>query len=370
MNYLLLNHIKVQNANAIAGFTWGFPAVTHFLGFSHNLQRKLSQNNKLTGISLGGCGVISHDQETHTFGKFDKSFTQHRYQPYLHDSNKKSSSPPIIEEGKMNMKISLLIEVNGNVGNLTNDFTNFIQRCCFTQKLAGGTILEICEIAVQSDPKLIKRKLLPGFALMDRSDYLDNHLQSLRENDPEAEQIKAWLDFSALKQAARPNHELISSHLSKQTEALQQLWESHLQLKPYSSASIPAKIKEHFSSLVNDKVNKKLLTQWQHYVEPTEKTPAGWEYLPKPFSGFLVPIMTGYKAISQVYENNEVGNTRDSETPVCFVESAHSVGEWLAPHRITDLEDTLWHYHHEEHWYLCKQNRSTEEDLTEEAPDL
>ncbi|WP_205619382.1 type I-F CRISPR-associated protein Csy2 [Salinivibrio socompensis] len=29
--YLLLKHIEVQNANAIAGLTYGFPAITHFL---------------------------------------------------------------------------------------------------------------------------------------------------------------------------------------------------------------------------------------------------------------------------------------------------------------------------------------------------
>jgi CRISPR-associated protein Csy2 len=33
--YILIERIKVQNANAIAGFTWGFPAITHFLGFVH-----------------------------------------------------------------------------------------------------------------------------------------------------------------------------------------------------------------------------------------------------------------------------------------------------------------------------------------------
>ena len=49
--YILLNRIKVQNANAIAGFTWGFPAITHFLGFSHNLSRKLL-NSDFDNLSI------------------------------------------------------------------------------------------------------------------------------------------------------------------------------------------------------------------------------------------------------------------------------------------------------------------------------
>ena len=31
--YIILERIKVENANCIAGFTYGFPAITAFLGF-------------------------------------------------------------------------------------------------------------------------------------------------------------------------------------------------------------------------------------------------------------------------------------------------------------------------------------------------
>ena len=74
--------------------------------------------------------------------------------------------------------------------------------------------------------------------------------------------------------------------------------------------------------------------------------------------------MTGYKAISQVYEQNPdndmaVPGARDNETDVCFVESVHSIGEWQSVHRIKSTEalaNSLWHYApYEEHWYLCKQ---------------
>ncbi|MBL4708353.1 MAG: hypothetical protein JKY48_07955, partial [Flavobacteriales bacterium] len=59
--YILINRIKVQGANAISGFTWGFPAITHFLGFSHNLSRKLSAAERFNDISLSGCAVIAHN---------------------------------------------------------------------------------------------------------------------------------------------------------------------------------------------------------------------------------------------------------------------------------------------------------------------
>ncbi|HHH1607741.1 TPA: type I-F CRISPR-associated protein Csy2, partial [Yersinia enterocolitica] len=38
MSYLIvLRHVQVENANAISGLTYGFPAMTHFLGYTHAL---------------------------------------------------------------------------------------------------------------------------------------------------------------------------------------------------------------------------------------------------------------------------------------------------------------------------------------------
>ena len=111
-----------------------------------------------------------------------------------------------------------------------------------------------------------------------------------------------------------------------------------------------------------NKAYKKLFEQWQDYCHPTEKTDAVWEYIDKPESGFLVPLMVGYKAISKVYLNEEVANTRDNETDVCFTEAVHSIGEWQGIHRIKDessLEQAIWRYHYEKNWYLCKQDNAS-----------
>ncbi|MDP0953515.1 type I-F CRISPR-associated protein Csy2, partial [Klebsiella pneumoniae] len=38
---LVLPRLRIQNANAISGvFTWGFPAMTAFVGMMHALERK------------------------------------------------------------------------------------------------------------------------------------------------------------------------------------------------------------------------------------------------------------------------------------------------------------------------------------------
>jgi CRISPR-associated protein Csy2 len=265
----------------------------------------------------------------------------------------------------MNMTVSLLIEYDGYIGNRDDDFTGWIENICYLQRLAGGTILDIETIELFTIDKqninTLKRFLLPGFVLMDRSEYLKEHYHNLQKQNKEAELFDAWLDFIALKQQARPKSDLIVKHFIKlkkddKNKELVKLWNEHLS-KSYKTAEVPLKLIEYFSTENN--FEEKLLEQWQNYLKPNEKTDANWEYLPKPNTGYLVPIMTGYKAISKVYKNTEVENTRDYETDVCFVESVHSVGEWLSAHRLTEgkIKSSVWHYDYKENWYLCVQNK-------------
>jgi CRISPR-associated protein Csy2 len=370
--YILINKIEVQDANAIAGFTWGFPAITHFLGFTHNLSRKLTDNDAFNDLKIKGCVVISHNHHVKTYKNYGEyEFTQSRNPPYL-ASHDKAATPPVIEEGKMNMTVSLLIGFDGNIGNRKEKFIQWFEKTCFLQRLAGGTILNIEDIAIfnlssetQKQLIILKRRLLPGFILRDRSDYLEKHYHYLQEQNPNEELIDAWLDFSSLKQKARPKSNLITKHLEKQAEKytehehIEQLfdsWNKYLE-SPYQEIDIPDELISYFANSENQ-FSKVLIKQWQEYCQPTEKTDADWEYLKKPEQGYLVPIMVGYKAISKVYPNKEVQNTRDNKTDVCFVESVHSIGEWKSAHRIRelrDLEKSLWRYHYKENWYLCTQ---------------
>jgi CRISPR-associated protein Csy2 len=62
--YIIFERVSVQDANCIAGFTYGFPAITHFLGFGHALSKKLSLSHNL---SLYGCAVICHQHQIHAY---------------------------------------------------------------------------------------------------------------------------------------------------------------------------------------------------------------------------------------------------------------------------------------------------------------
>jgi CRISPR-associated protein Csy2 len=187
-------------------------------------------------------------------------------------------------------------------------------------KIAGGTFLNLEKVKLLSANtqaqhldmlRKIKRLTMPGFILLDRNSYLQQHYQELLTNhseengsNKEPQLIDAWLDFSALKYQATP-----------------------------------------------------ILKENQ--VTPDDNTDASWDYVSKPNSGYLVPLMTGYKAISEIYAPTQVKSTRDDLTPARFVEAIHSVGEWKSMHNTQNIEETIWRYKQEGQWYLCTQNTMT-----------
>jgi CRISPR-associated protein Csy2 len=73
--------------------------------------------------------------------------------------------------------------------------------------------------------------------------------------------------------------------------------------------------------------------------------------------GWLVPIATGFQGIS---EPGTAKHQRDSTTPHRFAESVVTLGEFVMPYRIKDLDNMLWQYRvePEQNLYLC-QNLSS-----------
>ncbi len=319
---LILRNIKVENANAISGLTYGFPAISNFLGFTHALslameQKLIEQNKNLKiGSKLEGCAVVCHRHYVQAYQP--KGWGDYVFALTRNPLTKEGATAPFVEEGRMSLEVSLLIECNFGLNQLdfgTEDngedakaFQAFVYEQAFMQRLAGGTILSIGKVeffqlpqGVQELTKFTRQqllKLIPGFFLVNRSDELKEHYNDLKSKNAQAELIDAWLDFSALKYKAIPE--------LKEGEEL------------------------------------------------TDQTKARWEYIPKPAGGWLVPIALGFKAISPLYEKGEVARSRDPSIPFRFVESVYGIGEWISPHRIRDLKDIFWRYRAEGEWYLCE----------------
>ncbi len=310
---LILRNLSVENANAISGLTWGFPAVSNFLGFTHGMSRKLED---YAGFTLGGCAVICHHHSVQAYqpaGWGDYVFALTR-----NPLTKNATSPSFVEEGRMHMQVTLLIECDFTAEDL--DFggesheaevlhlEHWFKKKIFSQRLAGGTITSAGIVSLQKLPqqhekyKRFERKtllqVLPGFALVDRSNLLQQHHEQRVQSDAEAQLIDSWLDFISMRHQAQKNSE-------------------------------------------------------------TDDT-ATWERVPKPSAGWLVPISTGYRAISPLYPPGEVKRTRDPNMPFRFAEAVYGIGEWVSPHRVQSLNSLFWRYQHNDDWYLCKNDYSNE----------
>ncbi len=297
---LLLPRLQIQNANAISGpFTWGFPAPTAFTGFVHALQRRFADQ---LDAGFGGVGIICHDLEAQVAqpaGKRTQVFRLTR-----NPVGKDGGSTALVEEGRAHLEVSLVIAIHdyfsADEGKL---FAEEVMAVVQGMRLAGGSLLpqrpgsrfaaqwwQLPEDQ-QSQRDLFRkfrRRLLPGFALVQREDCLAARLAELRAANPDANALDALLDLSRLN------------------------------IEPPVAASV-----ENAAAGSDANIG-----------------PSDWHIRKKP--GWLVPLPVGYAALSPLYPAEQVGNSRDGSTPLRFVESLYSLGEWLSPHRLDDIGQLLW----------------------------
>ncbi|MDR7017741.1 type I-F CRISPR-associated protein Csy2 [Acinetobacter sp. 3657] len=311
-SYILLEKIKVEGANCIAGITYGFPAITNFLGFTHALSRKFYAE---FGIELNGCAIFSHEYVLRTNEQYDVRFIQSKRPPVTLQGQKyraeASKTPPIIEEGKMDLTVSLLLECQESLSSVDvvkQEYKKLLTKWIYQARLAGGSIQQIKNISFWSDDsKLIniKRKLLPSFVLIDAQQELKDHVELQQNLKPDVEFFDLWTDFFAYKASAQ--------------------------------------------------IQKNETVEWIRLEKPN---PRGW----------FIPLMIGYKGISPLYAGPEIENNRDPKYPFRFVESVHGIGEWRSSHRIDRLDILIWKYHIEDEWYLCRQKHSDIEHQKIELP--
>ncbi|WP_034388758.1 type I-F CRISPR-associated protein Csy2 [Comamonas composti] len=304
---LVLPHLRVQNANAISSpLTHGFPSITAFTGLMWALQRKLAQAQ--IPLQLLSVGVVCHHHQEQVSQGYVRSFHLSR-----NPVDKDGSTAAIVEEGRMHLQVSLVFSVAeqlapGAVSALVQggeahmeDWARQIGELASQMRVAGGSLLPSRPVPgkkvspwmalVPEDPEECakafrrwRRQWLPGFALVARDGLLAERLAHLRKSHPDASLLDAWLH------AARFNHEPVQ----------------------------------------NDKPPTDGKVQWR---DPLRLKGSGW----------TVPIPVGYAALSPRHAAGAVANARDMATPLRFVESVYSLGEWVSPHRLSSLQQLLWH---------------------------
>jgi CRISPR-associated protein Csy2 len=271
-----------------------------------------------------------------------------------------------IEEGRMDMLVSLFLPIEGRVGANSKDaFIDYLSHNISMMRIASGSVIAIKEIDIlalddsnQSNQLLVKRKLMPGYVLQDATSDFIKHAD--KENRLGLDQIDAWLDFSCLKYKARPEHNKLTAYFKKLSESeephvkeLIQLWLRHVD-RPYEQSSIPTELVQHFAEMANS-ISEELLKQWQEYVNPNDETRANWELMARPAQGYLVPIMNGYRRISEgvcdIENLRGIKSTTEKQGDfenAYFAEATYSIAKWVFVRRISfeSFHQYFWQNQH------------------------
>lgn len=309
--YLSLRHVKIHNANAFSSpLTIGFPAMTAWLGAMHALERKLRQHEALSDIRLTKLAVSCHDFNLQTYkGPGDYVNSVIITSNPLRKKGASFERPPFIEEARVHLTISLLIEIDGL---LPDRFSIFIEKTTETlmgMKIAGGDILDFLPIQDPMESTSTRnsrlllvdgenerevrraiRSLMPGYVLVERRQLLKRKQEELNQQDI----LQVMLDLLAL-----------------------------------------------------------------HYEYDDEQD--SWHLQPRKEKGWLVPIVTGFKGLTPL---GHVANQRDASTLHCFAEPVLTLGEFKMAHRFDCIDDIMWHYHYDKNkdLYVCVNESNEGED--------
>ena len=92
--------------------------------------------------------IVCHDFQLHTYqadsyryGDYYFSQTKNTSSGRYHQSKDRANTPPVIEEGKMHMNVSLVIECNGfDKGGVEEikEFEKYVKNLALRHRLAGG----------------------------------------------------------------------------------------------------------------------------------------------------------------------------------------------------------------------------------------
>lgn len=303
---LVLPRLRIQNANAISSpLTWGFPAITAFTGLMTALERRLGPQ---AGVAFYGVGVICHGFEAQvTHGGYTRSFNLTR-NPVLQDG----STAAIVEEGRVHLDITLVFDVRLALSLLVEaeriQLAARIGELMAGMRVAGGSVMPALPGMFRSPPRpqltllgddlgacrkefrRLSRRWLPGFALVSRDDLLQARLLELQASQPDATLLDAWLDLSRLNHRAT-RHEAIDDKTGEPHETI----------------------------------------EWKLDAR------AGW----------TVPMPVGFAPLTALHPPGAVAGARDARVPFQFVESVYSIGQWISPHRLSDIDQLMWFSDHD-----------------------
>ncbi|MEZ7518868.1 type I-F CRISPR-associated protein Csy2 [Psychrobacter sp. NPDC078370] len=309
IGYLLFKKVVINGANTISSpLTYGFPAITGFLGSFHAMSRKMADDEQLSNVSLGGVLLACHDCQPQMYRP--NSYNNYTFNQTRNPIKKDGKTASIIEEGKCHLVMSFVVEVLADTQLTTEQQASVIQKTSQwiqQQRMAGGSVrglarFEPVQYFDSSDISAVIPQLLPAFVLMDAQDEFAQIINDVQKDNPDAAPLDALIDVCALH------------HIPE--------------------------------------AQKNGDTKW---LTTSRKSGHGW----------LVPMPIGYQGISDRYDAGVMQNVRNPEYPSQYVEAIYSLGKWIYPQRLNriggehDIVNAFWRYHYDadDSLYLVTQQQ-------------
>lgn len=208
-NYLLLPWMRIQNANAMSSTcTIGFPAMTAWLGAVHALERYIWAAG-LPAVRFSGAAVACHNYALQVYrGPKDyRNFIIGTANP-LQKKDAGFKRPPFIEEARIHLTVSVLVEVEGLKGPDTENFRAAVARRLPASRWAGGDLLQYgkpvllpVEEGNEKEERAVLRRLMPGYVLIERRDLMESAMHEGEEG------LDALLWHLAIHHRARLNED-------------------------------------------------------------------------------------------------------------------------------------------------------------------
>lgn len=309
VGYLLFKKVMIDGANTISSpLTYGFPAITGFLGSFHAMSRKMADDKSLSEMSLGGVLLTCHDCQPQMYRP--NSYNNYTFNQTRNPIKRDGKTASIIEEGKCRLVMSFVVEVLAETKLTTEQEESAIlstKQWIQQQRMAGGSVrglarFEPVQFFDSSDISAVIPQLLPAFVLMDAQNEFAQIIDDVQKDNPDATPLDALIEVCALHQ-------------------------------------IP-------------ETQKNGDTKW---LTTSRKSGHGW----------LVPMPVGYQGISELYDSGVMQNVRNSEYPSQYVEAVYSLGKWVYPQRLNriggehDIANAFWRYRYDadDSLYLVTQQQ-------------
>jgi CRISPR-associated protein Csy2 len=206
--------------------------------------------------------------------------------------DKDGNRPAFIEEARCHLTVSLLIEYEQLDPNLENQWISKVNNILPTMKMASGDILDF------KTPEILR---------------LDE------DSNDGIVQLQAITRKLMLGHVLIERRDLMMQSMQNGKDALDALLE-HLKIMHRSEQD----------------------AETGHVKWTASRLNKGW----------IVPIAVGFQGISTL---GKASNQRDSDTMHRFAESIVTLGEFIMPYRIEDIDSILWQYEYqaEQDLYVC-----------------